>query len=320
MNKKALVVGSVAFDLIFDIHGKIQDEIMLDGGKLGRQNMMFTAKNRKHYFGGTGGNIAYGLGVLGENPLLFSMAGMDFEGEFKKHFQSVGVNEKVYIDKKGFTAVFYGMSDEEEQQIGVYQPNAYGKIDSVPLAKTIKEKDFKNVVVAIFSAGTGKSILRHMKESRLKLGRQAVCIFDPGQVISVFYDRKLLEETLSLSDIFIGNEIEFKQLEQILGYSKKDLLNKGVTALVKTLGEKGSVVYEKDKEIFIPAVKVSKVAETTGAGDAYRAGMIYGLLQGLALKEACGVGAKLSAKCVEFFGAQTYKLKSAELKKLLIKH
>ena len=77
---RPLVVGSVAFDLIFGIHGKIQDEILVEkSGKLGRQNLMFTAKSRERFFGGTGGNIAYGLGLLNTKPLLFSLAGQDFE-------------------------------------------------------------------------------------------------------------------------------------------------------------------------------------------------------------------------------------------------
>ena len=244
--RRALVVGSVAFDVIFEIYGKIQDEILIENGALGRQNLMFVAKEKKHFFGGTGGNISYGLGKLGIKPLLFSLAGKDFEGEFKNHLTRAGIDVRVAVKKDAWTATFYGMSDEKTQQIGVYQPNAYEAIDKISLSETISKKDLAGVGVAIFSAGTGKSILRHMRELRDNLGGKVVIIFDPGQVISVFYDKKLLEQTLKLVDVFIGNEVECKQLKTILGYSHAKLLNQGLRAVIQTNGERGSVIYEKN--------------------------------------------------------------------------
>src|SRR3989344_6976365 len=107
---RALVVGSVAFDLIFGIHAKIQDEILVDkNGKLGRQNLMFSAKTREHFWGGTGGNISYGLGLLSKKPLLFSLAGQDFSGSgFEPRLKKAGVDSRVVVDTKGWTATFYG--------------------------------------------------------------------------------------------------------------------------------------------------------------------------------------------------------------------
>ena len=321
---RALVVGSVAFDLIFGIHGKIQDEILVEkNGKLGRQNLMFTAKSRQHFWGGTGANIAYGLGLLGKKPLLFSFVGKDFEGSgYGPHLRKAGVASRVVVNNKNWTAVFYGMSDELGQQIGVYQPNGCERTHTLPLSKTLTQKDFDRVGVAIFSAGTGKSIYRHMKEAREKCGKETVIIFDPGQVISIFYDKALLEKTLALADIFIGNEVELKQLQTILGYDIPALLRKGVRAVIETRGEKGSMLYESRivpsnadrcylvqvKTTRIPAVKVEKVIEATGAGDAYRAGLIAKLLEGASLKDACEFGARVGARAVARRGAQTYRV------------
>ena len=214
------------------------------------------------------------------------------------------------------------MSDELGQQIGVYQPNAYEKIDTLPLSQTITQRDFDSIGVAIFSAGTGKSIYRHMKETREKCGKGITIIFDPGQVISIFYDKALLEKTLALADIFIGNEVECKQLQTILGYSHDKLLSKGLSAVIETRGEKGSVLYESGsrtssydrnyltglRKLQIPAIMPRKMVETTGAGDAYRAGMIAKLLEGKTLKESCEFGAKVAARSVAFRGAQTYRV------------
>ncbi|MEK7208284.1 MAG: PfkB family carbohydrate kinase [Patescibacteria group bacterium] len=309
--------------MIFGIHGKIQDEILVErGGKLGRQNLMFTAKTREHFWGGTGANIAYGLGLLGKKPMLFSLAGSDFEGAFAGHLKKAGVDSRVVIAKHKYTASFYGMSDELGQQIGVYQPNAYEEIDTIPVSRTLAQKDLDNVGVAIFSAGTGKSIYRHTKETREKCGKSTLIIFDPGQVISIFYDKALLEKTLALADIFIGNEVECKQLETIFSYTHEKLLARGLRAVIETRGEKGSILYESPiipssadrhhlaqmRKTHIQVIKAKKVLETTGAGDAYRAGLIAKLLEGKTLKESCEFGAKIAARSVAFRGGQTYRL------------
>lgn len=321
--KRPLVVGSVAFDLIFGIHGKIQDEILVEkNGRLGRQNLMFTAKSRESFFGGTGANIAYGLGLLGKKPLLFSLAGSDYEGVFAKHLARSGVETRVVISQNSYTATFYGMSDELGQQIGVYQPNAYGQVHTHSLSETLTKKDFDSIGVAIFSAGTGMSILRHMKETREKCGKDTLIIFDPGQVISVFYDKALLEKTLALADIFIGNEVEIQQLQTILGYSRERLLTRGLRSVIETRGERGSILYEpanfasrtdrhylrRLKTAHISVVQARKVVETTGAGDAYRAGLIAKLLEGKTLSDACEYGAQIAARSVAFRGAQTYRV------------
>lgn len=113
--RRALVVGSAAFDVIFDIHGKIKDTIVVDGGKPGRQNLMFTAKVKKQHYGGAGANIAYGLGLLGANPILFAAVGQDFKPDFHTHLKARGVDLRVHIEKKNWTATFYGMSDEARE-------------------------------------------------------------------------------------------------------------------------------------------------------------------------------------------------------------
>jgi adenosine kinase len=84
---RALVVGSVAFDVIFGIHGDIRKEIIVKEGAVDKVNMMFTAKGKQRYFGGTAGNIAYGLGLLEEKPMVFSVVGKDFQQEYGLHLE-----------------------------------------------------------------------------------------------------------------------------------------------------------------------------------------------------------------------------------------
>lgn len=314
MSKKILVTGSIAFDSVFNIHGTIQDEIVISNGKLGKQNMMFTAKNKEVYFGGTGANIAYGLGLLGAEPLFFSVAGKDFKGEYENHLKKSGVNARIFIDENGYTANFMGMSDEKDQQLGIFQPNAYSKIEKIPFTRFITKKELGNISLAICSAGTQKSIYQDIKTIRKAGGKKTIIIFDPGQNISVFYDQKLLGKTLRLSSIVMGNETEMLQMKKILNLDIQDIFKLGVENVIETYGEKGSVVYSKEKNIHIKPVPVKKVKDPTGAGDAYRAGLIYGISNNLSLEKSCKFASSIAAQCVKSIGAQNYKISHNILK------
>jgi len=309
---RALVVGSVAYDVIFDIHGKINDSIVIENGKLGRQNLMFTAKAKQQHYGGTGGNIAYGLGLLGAKPILFSAAGRDFKPHFHEHLKSHGVDVKVSVDESNWTAAFYGMSDDSREQIGVWQPNAHNNLETLNIADSLDKKSFKDVSVAIFS-GQPTVALRHMKSVRKILGKKVTTIFDPGQVVQ-FYDKKMLSEGLKLSDIFIANDVEIKRACDTLGCSVEEILKYGPRVVIETKGDLGSVLYQSGKKILILAVKPGQIVETTGAGDAYRAGLMYGILNGLDLSESCRIGSILGARNVETVGGQMYQITPKDLK------
>ena len=270
------------------------------------RDIVHLPKNKKkEYYGGTGGNIAYGAGTLGLSPSLFSIVGKDFNKDYAKHLKKHGVDLKVYIDKKDKTAVFAVEKNEKGICNESWQPNVFNKIENIALNSFFDDKKLSNFKIAIFSPGTPKSTERHMQEFHQKK-KNATVIFDPGQMIHT-YTKKQLENCIKLSDILILNEFEFTQAEKIL---KKDLLklfkNK---ILIRTLGHKGSLIYEKGKEIRIPVVQARKVLSPVGAGDAYRAGLIYGLINGLDIEYVCNLSAKMASKNVEYLGCQLYKIK-----------
>jgi len=319
MESHALVVGSLAFDVIFGIHGDIRKEIIVEDGAVNKVNMMFTAKGKQRYFGGTGGNIAYGLGLLGVSPLLFSVAGKDFEQEYGPHLSDHHIILKTIIKDTGFTATYYGISDEQYQQIGIWQPDVYGDtIEEVTLSERISDEEFHHIAVAIFSPGTGISTRNHLVETKQK-NPKTITIFDPSQVLSIFYDESLLRECLSATDIFIGNDTEVKQLETIFGYSIDQVLDLGVNAIIETKGEEGSLIHEKTGVTKVKSFTPKRLVETTGAGDAFRAGLLFGLLHGKTLVESCEIGAFMGSKNVEEFGGQMYKTDSDELHSALSK-
>lgn len=307
---RALVVGSVVYDEICLVHGDLRNEISLENGEVSAINFMLTAKNKKRYFGGTAGNIAYGLGKAGTRPLIFSCVGEDFAPSYQKQLQKNNVDSRVFNAGGGqYTATFYSFSDEAGQQIGVFQPNAYGShVHQVPLAETLSDDDFSEVKVAIMAPGTGQSTLKHLNEVVEKTQGEATTILDPGQELSTSFNREILMQVLPLSNIVIGNEVEISQLRALHGLSVSDIFAHGPKAVIETKGDKGAVLHTPQRMMDIHPARPSRVVEATGAGDAFRAGLIKGLLDGRSLEESANLGAKLGALSVQEFGGQGYEI------------
>ncbi|MEK7539497.1 MAG: PfkB family carbohydrate kinase [Patescibacteria group bacterium] len=278
MNKKGkiLVVGSVVWDTIFD----------------------------KEFYGGTGANIAYGLGSLGAKPILFSLVGKDFKKDFSAYLKKSGVDSRVHINKKMNTASFSCVTNEKKEQIGVWKPNAYKNIHKISLLKTINRNEIKKVSIAIFSPGTPKSTYKHFREFK-NFVPNALTIFDPGQMVN-FYFKKQFIACFNLADILILNEIEYKQTKTILRKDPVVFFRKSNKIIIKTQGAKGSVIFQNGSKIKIKAVRPKHVIDTTGAGDAYRAGLIFGLWKGLSFAKSCAFGARLASKNIECLGCQKY--------------
>ena len=255
----------------------------------------------KEFFGGTGANIAYGLGKLKTNPIFFSLAGHDFRESFEPHLKKSGVDLRVCVEE-GQTACFSTEINKKGEEVSMWQANIYKKINTISLTTNIKSSELKEVSIAIFSSGTSESILKHMSEFKILTSR-ATIIFDPGQEIYNF-SKKGLEKCIKLSDIFIVNEIEYQEAKKILKGDPRKVIQKKI--IIETRGEKGSIVFRDGKVIKVPAVRPKKILDLTGAGDAYRAGLIFGLWKGDSLVQACALGARLASKNIEYLGCQRY--------------
>lgn len=308
MKKLALVVGGIAFDILFPIQGDIRKEIPLEQGKIRSVNMTFLARKSKYYYGGTAGNISYGLGLLGFKPIMFSAVGEDFNKDYRQHLEKLGVICRSIIGPKGSeTAKCSQISDELHQQITIFQTNFYGdRIDDMSLLETISQEELEKVSVAIFTPGNNISTLNNTREFR-RINQSATVIFDPGMNVTMF-TKEELTECASLSNILISNDVEILRIEKVHGFSIKNLIDIGLEHVIETKGERGSTVHSPKSKVDIPIVKPRKVVETTGAGDAYRAGMIAGLLDGKDIRKACKLGAKVSSKCVEEYSGQGYQI------------
>lgn len=305
---RILISGSLVYDTIFDLHGTMRDQIVVENNKAGHQNLMFVGKEKKVYFGGTAGNIAYGLSKLNLKPTVVGVVGQDFD-MYEKHLKSRGVNLKLKKDAIGFTSTFYAMTDSNKEQIGVFQPGVTAKwLPKLKLRDLLTEREIKSTSLAIFSAGTAQSIVKQMKEFR-GLNKTATVIFDPGQMLAIDFTPSLLTDAFKYAQIGIFNDVECNTLHNKHGFDLKKIFSLGTKLVIETKGELGSSAYSFEqgevKEIFIASKKV-KAIDPTGAGDAFRAGFISEILKGRSIKDALKFANKIGALAVKYLGGQTY--------------
>ena len=295
-----LVCGSLAYDRIMDFPGKFSDHIL--AGKTHILNLSFTVNDVKESFGGTGGNIAYNLALMGERPQIIAAAGKDF-GRFQQWLKKNKIDIiGVKIVKNELTASAYIMTDKDDNQITAFYP---GNKIQIPLTPFIKEG--KNYLAII-----APDLVARMAECA-KIFRQndIPYIFDPGQQIAS-YKIQELKYAIAGAKVLIGNDYE---IELILKKLKIKQLEKLVEILVITKGGQGSEIYSLGKKIIIPPAKPKFILDPTGAGDAYRAGFIKGLTMGWEL-EKCGRLASVAAiYTIEKYGTQTHAFSWAEIVK-----
>lgn len=311
MNGKILVSGSIAYDYIMQYDGIFKDAILME--HLDHLNVAFTAKNRVREFGGCAGNIAYSLSLLGEKSLLYGVAGSDFE-EYKKWLVKNGINvDFIGIDNEKLTATAYVLTDNNENQLTIFSP---GAMESVSSEKKLSNEDLESIRIAILSPD--------ICERTVRLGRQLVeagisYFFDPGQMTPHF-KKEDLRFLLKNAFVFIANHYEVKLLCDRLNIKIKDITGY-VDIFIETLGAKGSLVRMKDssKEIEIPAVIPRSLADPTGCGDAFRAGLLSGLNSGADSMEACKKGALVAAYAIEKAGTQKHHFTMDEFNERLAK-
>ena len=288
------VSGSLAYDRIMDFPGRFSDHILPD--KIHILNVCFTVNGLKEKFGGTAGNIAYSLALLGEQPHILASAGKDFDKyeNWLRRNQLSPAGIRRITDE--LTAGAYITTDRADNQITGFNPGAM-KYPSLFKFDGVNSEH----ALAIVAPGNLEDMYTYAsvyKEKNIQY------IFDPGQNIPEFSGEQLLE-MLTGSSLLISNDYELEMIMRATGLDKARLLRR-TRAIITTLGEKGSLLCTKDKEVHIPAAPVSQVSDPTGAGDAYRAGTIKGLVMGKDLSDAALMGAVCASYAVECHGTQEH--------------
>ncbi|MGE4551673.1 MAG: carbohydrate kinase family protein [Desulfovibrionaceae bacterium] len=289
------VSGSLAFDRIMTFPGRFSDHILPD--KIHILNVCFLVDGLEERYGGCAGNIAYSLALLGERPLILAAAGKDFE-PYARWLTRQGLSlEGVLRLPEEFTAGAYITTDQADNQITGFNPAAM----RTPCGYAFPDLDPAQSL-AIISPGN----LDDMRNLPTFFRERGVpYIFDPGQQTTAFSGPELAA-ALTGAAVLVTNDYELELILKATGLDKAELLGR-VGALVTTLAEHGSRVTRPDRVDEIPAVPVERVADPTGAGDAYRSGLLKGLAARLDLAEACRLGSVAAAYAVEQKGTQEHR-------------
>ena len=291
---RILVSGSLAYDRIMDFPDKFANHILPD--KIHILNVCFMVNGLKEQFGGTAGNIAYNLCLLGEKPVILASAGKDFAA-YQEWLERHGLSrEGIRIVQDEFTAGAYITTDLADNQITGFNP---GAMKHPCLYQVDRTKDEESI--AIIAPGNLDDMLvlsRRYKELNIPY------IFDPGQSIPALETGNLLE-MLTGSAIFISNDYELEMVIRSTNLARNQLLER-TGAMITTLAERGSILQDHEGETHINAVKPLKVSDPTGAGDSFRAGLIKGLVMGKTLREAAQMGSVCASFGVECQGTQCH--------------
>jgi len=304
MKKKnnILVSGSLVYDRIMDFPGYFKDYIMPEKAHI--LNVSFAVNGLTESFGGTAGNIAYNLSLLGLRPVILATAGRDF-GIYKKWLAKNRIDiSRIKIIKNKNTASCYITTDKADNQITAFNPGALESISSVNnISRFYRSAPLRSrMTLAIISPGNNKDMENY---ARVYKKNKIFYIYDPGQQITSLKKSSLLAGIAGASAL-VGNDYEFDLIKKITGWTAKKILDK-VSILIITKGEKGAEIYDKNKIFKIPAVKLKKIVDPTGAGDAFRAGLIAGLANNMGLKEIGRLANTVASYAVEKRGTQAHR-------------
>lgn len=288
------ISGSMAYDRIMDFPGRFSDYILPD--KIHILNVCFNVNGMSEKFGGTAGNIAYSLSLLKEKPYIVATIGKDYQN----YFEWLGKNnipvDGIKIIHEEFTAGAYITTDMADNQITGFNPGAM----KYPSGCKFENSDPENSIILI-APGNLQDMIEYARICREK-SIKYVC--DPGQSLTK-WEGETLMEWLDGSMALISNDYELEIIMKMTGMDKKGLL--GLTkTIITTIGEKGSLISTAESDISIPATEVHNVVDPTGAGDAYRAGLLKGIVMGRDIETAARMGTVAAAYAIEKYGTQEH--------------
>ncbi|HNZ57460.1 MAG TPA: carbohydrate kinase family protein [Methylophilaceae bacterium] len=289
-----LICGSLAFDTIMVFQDQFKNHILPD--KIHALSVAFYVPEMRREFGGTAGNIAYNLQLLEGNPLIMATVGEDF-GTYTTWLHHNKLNTAhIKTIPHSFTAQAFITTDTDDNQITAFHPGAM--IES----HQNSVNDVKNVKLAIIAPDGREGMFQHAREC-YEAG--IPFMFDPGQGLPMFNGEELLH-FIEMADYLAVNDYESQIIQDKTGLTLAQLAEK-VKALIVTLGGSGSHIYADGKRFDIPCVKVEKVVDPTGCGDAYRAGLLYGIAKGWDWPTCGRLASTMGAIKIESRGGQNHK-------------
>lgn len=302
--KKALICGSIAFDTIMVFADRFRNHILPD--KIHMLNVSFLVPRLRREFGGCAGNIAYNLKLLGDHGYPMATVGRDF-GLYGDWMRKTGVPaDYVRVIESEHTAQAFITTDLDDNQITAFHPGAMQQ------SHLNKVSDAKDVAIGIVAPDGRDGMIQHA-ESFAAAG--IPFIFDPGQGLPMF-DGKDLHRFVEQATWVAVNDYEWQMVQQKTGWTEQDVTQR-VQALIVTRGASGSVIHTQGGPIEIPCAKPQAVVDPTGCGDAYRAGLIHGLLHELDWQTTGRIASLMGAIKIETLGTQNHSFTTAEFQQRL---
>jgi adenosine kinase len=301
--KAALICGSVAYDTILQFPDRFKSHILPD--KIHILNVSFLVPDMRREFGGCASNIAYSLRLLGDRGVPMATAGHDF-APYRERMVAQGIAvEHIKIVEGTFTAQAFITTDLDDNQITAFHPGAmqHAHLNKVSDAGS-------GIALGIVAPDGRQAMIEHAEQFA---AAKIPFIFDPGQGMPMF-GAEDLKTFIGQARWVAVNDYEWGLLQQKTGFSVSDVTAQ-VAALVVTRGAEGSVIYTAGRTLTVPCAKPRAVVDPTGCGDAYRAGLIHGLLHGLDWETTGRMASLMGAIKIESRGPQNHSFGMAEFER-----
>lgn len=297
---RTLICGSIAYDNIMVFPDHFKNHILPE--KIHVLNVAFLVPEMRREFGGCAGNIAYNLKMLGGEPVMMATVGDDIQPYIDRFGQLELDQSHVRHVKDTFTAQAFITTDLDDNQITAFHPGAmnFSHQNSVNEATQIK--------VGIIAPDGRDGMIQHAREFH-EAG--IPFIFDPGQGLPMFSGEELTD-FINKADYIAVNDYEGQLLQERTGLTLEDI-GARTRALIVTLGAQGSVIYADGKQITIPCIKAKEIVDPTGCGDAYRAGLLYGIAQEMDWQTTGQLGALMGALKIARRGGQNHQFSRDEI-------
>jgi adenosine kinase len=288
-----LVCGSIAYDTIMVFPDQFRKHILPD--QIHILNVSFMVPEMRREFGGTAGNVAYNMKLLGEDPQIMATVGHDFD-PYASRLDDLGISRRHVkrVDNQ-FTAQAFITTDVDDNQITAFHPGA------MSYAHLNRIADAPGVRLAIVSPDGRQGMVEHVRDLAAAKVRY---IFDPGQGLPMFEGSDLLEMMKGAAALTV-NDYEARVVEQKTGRSVEQLAAT-MEAVVVTRGAEGSSVYAKGRRTDVRAVKPEAIVDPTGCGDAYRSGLLYGMARNWEWEQAAKLASLMGALKIAHRGGQNH--------------
>ena len=288
------VTGSIATDHLMSFAGRFAEQLLPD--QLQKLSVSFLVDDLEVRRGGVAANIAFGMGVLGGRPLLVGAVGSDF-ADYRAWLERHGVETAgVRVSELRHTARFVCTTDADLNQIASFYPGAMSEAREIELAA------LGPVDLVVVSPNDPAAMVRHTQECR---DRGIPFVADPSQQLSSL-DADQVRTLIDGAELLITNAYEAAMVEHKTGWSA-DEVSAQVGVRVTTHGGDGAVITRKgEDDVTVPVVAPRSIADPTGVGDAFRAGLLSGRSWGLDWVASAQVGSLLATLCLETTGTQEY--------------